>query len=380
MRTPEYTFTAEAVIASNAEGYTPEWEWSQPNDTVEFIRVACVRLANAITSKYKRFNEHYAGKSHVKGNPFVICVTPFEQPHSFSQNLSAIRRVLYGYELLTIKNEKSGKPLVVGEAKFENTYKDNGADIPLSLFLDPKYACVSAIIFSTTARMCKLQALCQSDSTPAELETLFCADRFDPASDTPRRVVARKSEYKETVLDGLHVFLNPNASIPLDVRPFRNQAIALHSYNLRSNEYMCYMPDDFLLHRFCHTFLIMDNMPDISQNSETRYRQPSVKAWPDNELRPVEAQVMMFDQNHLAHYRGWTILVARDTIDNDWSAQAVVGTFTSVPDYMNANRQASVDQCAILKEFYPTKMMAWENARKQLDDILAGAQEPNLEE
>lgn len=374
IQSPQYSFVAEAVIASHAEGYTPEWEWSQPNDSIEIIRVACIRLANAITFKYKKFCDKYANKNHVKGLPFVLCITPFEQPQSFSQNLSAIRRVLYGYEILTIQNESTGDPLVVGETKFENTYKDNGSDIPLSMFLDPKYSCISAIIFSTTARMCKLQALCQ-ESKSTDRTTTFCANRYDPSSTISRRVVATKDEYKETVLDGLHVFLNPHATAPLDVRPFQNREIALHDFDLKTNEYRCYMPNNFLIHRFCHTLISAENMPESEPRNAQQYKQPSVKDWPENELRFVEAQVMMFDQNHLAHYHGWTILVAHDIGDDDWSAQAVVGTYTSVPDYMNANRKASVDECATLRKSFASKDAAWEAIRKEIDLILDSAKE-----
>ncbi|WP_146140698.1 hypothetical protein [Haliangium sp. UPWRP_2] len=378
VRTPNGPFIAEAVIASHPDGYAPEWEWSQANDSTEVIRVACIRLANAITSKYKKYCDLYASKSHVKGLPFVICVTPFEQPQSFAQNLSAIRRVAYGYELLMIHNEKTGEPLVVGETKFENTYKDTGADIPLSLFLDPKYACISAILFSTTARMCKLQALC-NEQMSADRQTIFCADRFDPSSKVSRRIVASRPEYKETVLDGLHVFLNPHASVPLDVRAFQNQEIALHDYDLARKEYRCYMPDNFLIHRFCHTLIAKESMPDAQTetSSEKQYKQPFVKPWPEDQLHPVDAQVMMFDQNHLAHYRGWTILIAHDIEDNDWSAQAVAGTYTSVPEYIKANRRAGLDESAMLASFCSSKEIAWEKMRLEIDKILDAVKSPD---
>ena len=88
------SFVAEAVTASNAEGYRPEWDHLELDDFPDvdiqnLLANASVRLANSISAKHEKYLKRYSEQEHVKGKPFVLCVAPFEQPLFFSQNDNA---------------------------------------------------------------------------------------------------------------------------------------------------------------------------------------------------------------------------------------------------------------------------------------------------
>jgi hypothetical protein len=61
----------------------------------------------------------------------------------------------------------------------------------------------------------------------------------------------------------------------------------------------------------------------------------------------------------MAHFKGWTILVARDFFDNDWGAQAISAKVKTIPRFVELNEK---DQHAHLlcNEFYATKEQALE--------------------
>jgi hypothetical protein len=41
----------------------------------------------------------------------------------------------------------------------------------------------------------------------------------------PINIVARKSEYKESLTDGLRLFTNPYARVPVDLTPFKDPGV-----------------------------------------------------------------------------------------------------------------------------------------------------------
>ena len=60
-------------------------------------RAAMVRLLNSISEKTKKYRRSYQNLSHVTGKPFVLALTPFDQPFFYLQVQRAIEAVLYGY-------------------------------------------------------------------------------------------------------------------------------------------------------------------------------------------------------------------------------------------------------------------------------------------
>jgi|SRR5208283_1599420 len=97
-------FCIEASIASSAIDSSNEWEADHHPDKMKnidkenIVDIATVRLANTLTTKFKKYTKEYSSLSHVQGKPFIIAIAPFEQPFSYLQNDQAMCRVLYSFD------------------------------------------------------------------------------------------------------------------------------------------------------------------------------------------------------------------------------------------------------------------------------------------
>jgi hypothetical protein len=70
----------------------------------------------------------------------------------------------------------------------------------------------------------------------------------------------------------------------------------------------------------------------------------------------------------MGHYRGWTILVSLDSIDEDWSALAVKKLCYSHPQFMVANEDQN-NTAIGLSEWLPTKEDAYATIKSKIDSI-----------
>jgi hypothetical protein len=340
-------FTAEAAVASHADGFAAEWQ-ARPSDRITAQRRAAmleyqsVRLANAFDGKLKKYRKSYARLPHVAGKPFVVCLAPFEQPQSYALGDRALRRLLYAYDMpIYVDDEEEGTRTIFGETVTERIWKASGAEVDFGLFTDDRAREVSAVIYSSVATFGKVQVLA---APSADRETFVSAVRYNDAGMRPHLIRARARDYEETLLDGLHVFLNPNAAIPLDSRPVLGREIAVHAgfdpaiRNVRSR-----VPDGFLFSRSTFTMRAQGSARKAARRGSAqpavRARMPEVAPWPDGELRYVGGRSGTFTDNHLAHYKGWTIVVARDEIDDDWGAHAAKGTFPDLGSWIDAQRE-----------------------------------------
>ena len=169
--TDKGNFVAETTIASNPEGYAPEWErdYNKTDDLKpdQILHIATIRLANAIFTKHQKYLSTYVSLEHVKGKPFVICLAPFEQPFFFMQNDHALRQVLYKYDRpLYYDDPSTGDRIIVGESWKRKISKDNDTEVELGFFTTEMMPEVSAIIFSNTATFTKVRALSNGTDYP----------------------------------------------------------------------------------------------------------------------------------------------------------------------------------------------------------------------
>jgi hypothetical protein len=235
----KHRFCVEATTSNSAEGSPAEWEvpieefWGELHSVkrLPLIDQASIRLANTIVSKHRKYRNSYDNLRHVKGLPFVLAIAPFDQPFFFVQNDQAIQRVLFGYDGSVYERaEPEARP--VGRHKFiKSIQKPNGADIELGYFTNQGMKEISAVVFSNTATVGKLQAL-NDDPNPHVLFRVFRVFKQNPDYYRLRQEVFKKNEYQETLLDGLHVFYNPFAAYPLDPAIFNKPRVMHHSVNL----------------------------------------------------------------------------------------------------------------------------------------------------
>lgn len=341
VRSPAGPFIAEAAVALEAAGYVserhrPGGELLPRLDVSAMVEYATVRLANTLSTKLDRYRKSYRKLPHVTGRPFVVCIAPYEQPLAFVQNDQAMRRVLYAYDSpVWVGGEGSMGKTVVGHTWSRSVEKDSGAKIQLGFFTDERAVEISAVLFSSVVGVAKLRAL--AVDSPHDVE--FVATRYSATGTDPSLICAGKGRYQETLLDGLHVFLNPLASTPLDPQLFRGRGVAIH-YGLdpESGVPVSEVPDGFLFQRMSSLFLRDGLQAGPRLPKDEGLKEPSTRAWEDLHLHAVDGVVGCFRDHHLAHYRGWTILIARDEIDNDWLAQAVKGTARDVSAWIALNR------------------------------------------
>lgn len=174
---------------------------------------AMIRINNSIISKVKKYEKNYSKLSHVKGKPFVIALAPFEQRFFNLQNDRAIRAVLYD-EYVNEDICLDHPELYPDGPPVENlgfVEKDNGAEIPLGIFNDNQYECVSAIIFNNAATFSKLQALANKNGEKVMISSTW----LTPPTGKPEHIGGWSSDYKENITDGLMIFHNPFAKTRL---------------------------------------------------------------------------------------------------------------------------------------------------------------------
>lgn len=366
----EVSFSAEAAIASHADGFAAEWQ-ADPGEQLSderkraMLEYASIRLANAFDGKLKKFRTSYSRMDHVAGKPFIICLAPFEQPFSYVFAERAVRRLLYAFDMpLYVDDEKTGRRVIVGGSAAERVWKSSGAEVEFGLFTNARAAEVSAVIYSTVATFGKVQAL-----APPERASVFTALRYNATGPRPFLITAPRQDYEEGVLDGLHVFLNPHATIPLDASTFEHADIAIHhGFDDELGIVRTDTPHGFLFSRSVLGFGTRQDDADTGRRSETRGRIAELEPWTDGQLHPVGGQFTTFTDNHLAHHKGWTILVARDQVDNDWGAQACEGIYKDLFSFFEGQRRDST-RSLMGSAWVPTREEAFAMMSDEIDAL-----------
>jgi hypothetical protein len=166
---------------------------------------------------------------------------------------------------------------------------------------------------------------------------------------------------------------NPHADAPLVPQLFAGREIAVHyGFDRALGGVRTEMPDRFLISRSTLTLVEREDEAERhpAESSGPRGRMPAAASWPEGELRFVGGHSGMFTDNHLAHYRGWTILVARDEIDDDWGGMANKGIFRDLASWMDGLRD---DDVASLQgdAFLTTRDEAFEAMKRLIDRAAA---------
>ncbi len=219
------TFTVEATTANHAADGTPEWgelltpEFFENIEFNELNRIAIIRLANAFMSKSKKYLDKYANHGHVKGRPFVLAIAPFEQPGFHLQAYRPIEALLFDHyvdeaEYLANPERFPNGPIAKSLGSVE---KDNGSEIELGLFQNPRFRHISAVVFSHLATWGKVDAMCGNPD--AIIGSIWSTP------EGMKQAVVRASEGPEKITDGLRIYHNPYATNPLPLEVFRREGV-----------------------------------------------------------------------------------------------------------------------------------------------------------
>ena len=209
----------EAVTANHAHDSEPEWVRKNDVNNVknhkQFLNFACIRILNSIKSKHDKYFKTYSKFEHVKGNPFVVAIAPFEQQLFFMQNNEAIIRVLYGQGVDSSNGfQEVSVPLAM---------KNGSVPLDLGLFTHDKFKEISAVIFSTTATIGKA-------ITQTELLRDIRVSRFHEEKGLMIEIKPNDKHY-ETHLDGLQVHHNPYAQTKLNSDLFNRYEVTHYFYD-----------------------------------------------------------------------------------------------------------------------------------------------------
>lgn len=261
-------FCMEATIAAppqggqSAIGYDPR---DIPTDFNAFNSQAAIRISNSLSTKLKKFRNDYSKSAHVRDKPYVIAVIPFDRAFAHFSASRPVIAALYGIhydEEAAIAMGPSAT--MIPRVKVDSAIKTNGAPVPLGFFSDDKNKEVSAVVYSCLATWGKLRALADNP------HALSLYRSFHPSDDgiTPEIRVARKCDYHEHLLDGVHVFHNPFAEHPLPEDTLAHERIA--QFFPRPGGFRTIEPDDFLLMRMIYS---------VSPQDEDGNTMPS-PGWP----------------------------------------------------------------------------------------------------
>ncbi|MFS1870096.1 hypothetical protein [Vibrio lentus] len=280
----------EAVTANNKDHESEEYYSSESFleardlNNSDFLDQSTIKLAGKIKDKRDLFigiNDKkypYQVLEHVKGNPFVIAVAPFDNHLSYSQNNMAINRVLYGIN--PPASDGNGGMWV---ENIDHILNHNNQPIELGIFTNDSYKEISAVIFSTTGTFGKavvqagipnvvratryrqmgvvefmakegIEMLGRSHKKIREGYDIFSMRFFDGnlvcGSDM---YLYESNDHKESHLDGLHIYYNPYASIPLEADLFSAYEITQNHYDIKSKVMICNHNDGSLVSRQTYT-------------------------------------------------------------------------------------------------------------------------------
>ena len=195
----------EATIAGHAADAVAEWEKTfeviLSQDPKEAINQTTIRLANALRAKSAAYQTKYSVLPHMANRAYVVAISNFATPNFYMMGDTALQRLLY---------DPAGEKTIA---------KANGAPVPLGLFRNDGMAHISGILYSSVASFGKARAL-----GPDGDEFNFQAGRERNGHERIS-IIAKKSEYNETLTDGLRYFSNPFAATRLDTQLFRDDGI-----------------------------------------------------------------------------------------------------------------------------------------------------------
>jgi hypothetical protein len=223
----------EAAIASHAQDDTPEWEKKikdivDDKNIFEIWKHSTIRLSNALHTKIKKYRDGYSALAHVKNKPFIVAIA----------NLTKADFNLHG--------DVPMQWLLYDGLEQKVLHKNNGSEVPLGLFRSDAFSDISGVIYSSLATFGKARAL-GDDVGDFLFQAVRIKDNF-----TPIRIAASKDEYKESLCDGLRLFLNPYASHPLNTDDFDDIGIRTFVADKKGDYLVSCHPEGDLCMRIVH--------------------------------------------------------------------------------------------------------------------------------
>ncbi|WP_321949665.1 hypothetical protein [Burkholderia cenocepacia] len=191
-----------------------------PQDTEEQVhffqrKYMPIRYAGPLTAKLAK---KYWEKDYVRGRPLVFAIQDFHAPLSMLTSRTALPIYLYGTVWDWAKDADG--TLVITPTKI-STHIWGTKEVASDFFSQPGAENISAVIANASATISKFNrmgVLAGFGSKRVRLVREGTAVNPDPNSEIPQRFVheVKSPQYTETWIEGMDVYHNPRARIPLD--------------------------------------------------------------------------------------------------------------------------------------------------------------------
>jgi hypothetical protein len=218
----------EAVTIGRRKNNPPKLKKSLPIKTKEAIREENsnnmpLKFGSALFDKLKK---RYWKLPHVQGKALIIAIADFHDEMSMTWSFNAITDYLYGYRYRT-HFDKNGK-LIITPEKIPPYTKENGTEIQAGFFDLPDTENISAVLFSSTGTLSKFTRIGIQTGFGIQGQKVVRSGacfQNDPNSVKPNTFSYIVTEdCSETWAEGLNLFHNPKAKIPIDKSLFPNIA------------------------------------------------------------------------------------------------------------------------------------------------------------
>lgn len=189
-----------------------------------------IKFASTLTGKLNK-QPAYWELDHVKGHPLVFALADFHEPQSMTWSFPAVLQYLYGVRH-EFSHDASGQ-LAMSPLKIDHFTKENGAQVQAGYFFLPEAENVSAVLFSNSGTLSKFNRMGRlagfGDGKSLMFRSGVC-HHHDPNSDLPLpfHFEIAPGKASETWAEGLSMFHNPNAKIPVPRELF--PSIAHHEF------------------------------------------------------------------------------------------------------------------------------------------------------
>jgi hypothetical protein len=169
------------------------------------------------SSLFSKLQKKYWDLPAAKDLPLVFAIADFHEKHAMTWTSTALTRYLYGVPHdFTYDDEGQ---LVISPIKIaKHLYK--GKEIPSGFFFQPNAEHISAVLFSasgTISKFTRLGKLAGFGDRDVRIVRFGTNHHHDPNAALPDQFMFEVDEryYSETWAEGVSIFHNPNARIPL---------------------------------------------------------------------------------------------------------------------------------------------------------------------
>jgi hypothetical protein len=185
---------------------------------------------------YTKLRKCYWEQERVKGHPLILAIADFRRTEDLGYCAPHLMQYLYGLH----QNQENG--VFTYTSIKEHTF--GGKTIPSGFFNPPDVENISAILFSESGTISKFNRMGKiagfGDPTIIMARVGERYPRRDSESPEPFRVLIEGS-YRESWAEGIWIFHNPNAKVPLERELFPDAA---HVF-LENGGFNVYLSDAF---------------------------------------------------------------------------------------------------------------------------------------